>query len=248
MAVTTIDRLRFFRFNVHRCGTSLRVGFGNEAESVGNMKMRVSAFSVTILMALAFCPVSRANFTNENWSNDPNFVCTDRPSKGPVTSNLTLSAGGYQTASPGNLYGALYTDSSIDPTLTLGTSDENNTSFNWTGYYLNIFLPVTFTLTVNSVNNWDDADNTDVNDWNWTLLASPFNTGSNWEASVEFYGGTPVPNDGSELDYSYTVHFAGSTQYSLTQEMMPVPEPATVGLVGASLLLGAWTLARRRQS
>ena len=212
------------------------------------MKMRVSILSVTILMALALCTARRADFTNETWTNDSGFNCTNRPSKGPDTSNLSLSAGGYQTKSLGNLYGALYTDSPTDPTLTLGTSDNNNTTFAWTAYYLDLFLSTNFTLSNISVDNWDNADSNDVGDWTYTLLASPFYTGSNYEAEVEFLSGTPVPNDGSELDFGYTVKFSGSSQYNLTQEMIPVPEPATVGLVGASLLLGAWTLARRRQS
>jgi len=211
------------------------------------MKMRVSTISVTILMALAICPVSRANITNVNWSSDSNFICPDRPWKGS-TNNLTLPIQGSQVGGPGNLYGNVLTDTPTDPTLTLGTSDENNTTFAWTGYYLNIFLPVTFTLSNVSVDNWDNGDANDVHDWTVNLLAAPFYNGSSYEAEIEFLSGTPVPNDGSELDFGYTVHFSGASQYSLTQQMMPVPEPATVGLVGVSLLLGAWTMARRRQS
>ena len=49
------------------------------------------------------------------------------------------------------------------------------------------------------------------------------------------------------VSFSYQLQFTSSTHYSFTQEIIPVPEPGTVGMVTMSgLLLASLALARRR--
>ena len=59
--------------------------------------------------------------------------------------------------------------------------------------------------------------------------------------TLHFTGGTPVVNNGSSLDFSYQMSFLGGIQFE--EEMVPMPEPATLTLLG----LGGLALVRRRR-
>ena len=67
------------------------------------------------------------------------------------------------------------------------------------------------------------------------------------EGTLYFSAGTPV-NIGDELDFLHSIHFASSTHYAFTQEMIPlataVPEPSTLGLIEVGAL--GLTLRQRR--
>jgi hypothetical protein len=55
-----------------------------------------------------------------------------------------------------------------------------------------------------------------------------------YEGTLDFSAGTPVGINGA-LDFQYTISFASSTHYILTQEMIPsmvtIPEPSTIALL-----------------
>jgi len=87
--------------------------------------------------------------------------------------------------------------------------------------------------------------NDPVGDWTAYLTQQPVWNGTDWKGQLDFHAGTPVAI-GGELDFSYAIHFVGSTSYSFTQEMMPTPEPGTLSLLlGGVLLLGRRTAKRQ---
>ena len=58
--------------------------------------------------------------------------------------------------------------------------------------------------------------------------------------------------DRRELDFNYAIHFASSTDYAFTQEMIPifseVPEPGTLALAGIGGLILALRLRRNSRT
>ena len=202
--------------------------------------MEKRAIIVIVLAVLVCCSISNASITNLTYASDGDgaFVCTPYNWE-PNTNEFTLSVYGDQYWAPGHMLGDVYTDTAEDPTLTISSGIENDTTFAWTAYFVNVYMSTNFTISNVTVINPPIT--------NWTVVSvSPVTyTGSNYVASIEYDTGTPVAI-GDELDFSYKLSFLGSTHYSFTQEMTPVPEPGTLGLVTISgLLLGGFKLARR---
>jgi hypothetical protein len=204
--------------------------------------------SVILIVAggLMYCSIGKADITSVQFQDDGDGAITCSPyTWSGIASDLSLPVNGYQCWEPGHIVGFIDTDSTSDPTLTLDSAINNDTSFAWTAYYVNVYMSTTFTLSA--------ADVTAPPDWTATIIQSPVYVGSPhgaYEGQIEYAigaGGMPV-EIGDELDFGYAISgFSGATLYSFTQEMMPVPEPTTFGfLATGALLLGGFLVARRR--
>jgi hypothetical protein len=213
------------------------------------------------LAFLAFCTTGRADITNAWWHDDGDgvLVCkTWGNNSGSLPApNMTMTGDQYTVpgqSAAGHMLGWVQTDSPTDPTLYLGSAVDNDTAFAWTSYQVNVVMPVDFSFVANSeyVANYPASPpNGWTPDWTVANVIAPIlqNTGiyaNKYEGTINLTGGTPV-QVGDELDFGYGIHFAGSTDYSFTQEMIPmgvVPEPSDLGLASA-LLFGGIELVKR---
>jgi hypothetical protein len=200
------------------------------------------------LLVLLCCSISSANITNVNYCSDGDgvFACTNGSWSGnqPDVTIPTIY-GDYidptGTRQPGHLLLSVLADSPTDPTLKISNSIDNDSTFAWTQFTVNVYMAVNFTLTNTTLSGpagWSLASPTVQN--------ATFN-GTQWEATVLYQGGPAIPNDAvSSIDFGYWVKFTGSPSYVITQEMIPVPEPSTLTLLAAGLLMGGLAIRRRK--
>jgi hypothetical protein len=193
---------------------------------------------LTIFSVLFFCSTSHANITNVTYASDGDgaFVCSPW-SLSTNALEVPVNVYGDQYSAPGHLVLNVLTDSADDPTLIIDNAIDNDTSFAWTQFTVNLTMAVPFTVTNIFVSTPGD----------WHVVSAGLtaaNTGSNYLATVVYDTGAAIATNGS-IEFGYRVKFNGSPAYTITQEMIPVPEPGTFGLVGVGMLLFAH-LARRR--
>jgi hypothetical protein len=197
------------------------------------MKIQILSFSVATLFLTAL-PSARANLTGVTYTPDSTGAIICPIYTWPGGSNVNVY--GSQSAA-GSILFNVTTDSSGDPTLTLGNSINNDTSFAWTGYEVQVTMAQTFTLSAAMV--------TVPPDWTVGSVNGPTFVAGMYTGDIIFAAGTPVPPTG-QLDFSYQLSFNGSVAF--TETLTPTPEPGTVGLlVGGGLLIGGWVSRKRRQ-
>lgn len=201
------------------------------------MTKKVLLIASVSFLGWSICQATSVVTNMTPWSYSPGIYCNANLNVADQTVNLS----GSQRSSSGTMGTTLTADSTTDPILTIDNSINNTSSFAWTEYIVTVSMNQSFSINSASV--------TVPGDWLATITApSGPDISGNFTGSIDYKGGTPVAINGT-LDFGYVVQFTGATQYSLTESVQAVPEPGAFSLVMAGgLLLGGWTVAKRRQT
>jgi len=182
--------------------------------------------------------VGKASVTGVSWDYSGGIICY-----APLwDSSGDVAVDGYQSGM-GVVGGTITTSDTTDPILTIANTIDNDSLFAWTEYIVNVSMNTSFTIL--------SADATAPPGWAAGITQPGAPVAGIYTGTIDYVGGIPVavyPAANSELDFDYKVSFSGSTSYSLTENVMPVPEPATFSLLAlGGLVLGGKALGRRRQ-
>lgn len=189
--------------------------------------------------------ISDASVTSvPTWSYGGGFYCyAPSLSTDSYTGAQSLGITGTQSGI-GSLGLSILTDTADDPTLTINESINNQSSFVWTGYILNVSMDQSFSI--NSAGVIAPAG------WTATITAPSGPVAGIYTGTIDFMSGTPVgiyPGPDSTLNFGYQITFSGTTQYNLTESANPVPEPSASSLLMAGgLFICGWTVAIRRKT
>lgn len=185
--------------------------------------------------------VSHADVTSiPTWSYSNGFYCY-APTLSTGDDGQSVQIIGSQSSS-GEMGLTILTDTATDPILTINSSIDNDSSFAWTEYIVNVGMNQTFDI--------NSAGVIAPSGWTATITQPVGPVDGVYTGTIDYVGGTPVaisPGPNSTFDYGYQIQFSGSTSYSLTESVNPVPEPGTPNvLLAGGLSLGVWMIAKRR--
>jgi PEP-CTERM motif len=198
------------------------------------MKLQTLSLSVAALFLTAL-PSARATVTGVSYSSDNSAALNCPYYYWPGGNTVNIS--GTQYSGPGSILFNVTTDTQTDPTLTLGNSINNDTSFAWTGYEVQVTMSQTFTLSAATI--------TTPADWTVGSVLQPgAPVAGIYTGDIFFNAGTPIQPNG-QIDFSYQLSFNGSVQF--TETLTPTPEPGTITLLAGGLLAGGWAYRKRRQ-
>ncbi len=207
--------------------------------------MKIRSILLISAASLFACSTSNAIITDVTYHDDGDgaVVCPLYTWAGGDTMNIY----GDQYWGPGHILADITTDLPEDPTLTIASAIDNDTGFAWTSYVVDVFMNVNFTLSGVSVAN--------PLGWIGTIAIAPHQVAPFtplWTGEIVYsQNGGPVVNTipfdpNNTLDFSYKVTFTGATHYSLTEQVTPIPEPGTFGLVVCGLLVAGFSAIKRR--
>jgi hypothetical protein len=173
---------------------------------------------------------------------------------GQPSGELTLD--GTQSGGLGHILGTIDTDTPEDPTIKYINSITNEMDFGWSGYIVNFTLQSRLTsITSGSLSLATPAVATPT-DWTGQITQQLAYVGDvviggttykEYQGQITYTSGGTLVMPNSDLDFTYSLaNLAGSTRYLYTQEMIPVPEPASLALLGtAAMALMAYAWRRR---
>lgn len=107
-------------------------------------RMKKQTVVLTALAVLAGSIVCQANILDASW-NTANSTALDCYYLYPFANN-TLDMDATQHVSQASMVGAVNTSDALDPTLTLSSGVNNDTSFAWLGYQVNVYMAVPFSF------------------------------------------------------------------------------------------------------
>lgn len=199
---------------------------------------------LTVLAGFLGWTVSHATVTSvPTWNYSGGIYCYQPVLSTDGSGNQSVTLDGSQWSSWGTMGLDILTDTASDPTLTINNNLNNESTFVWTQYIVNVAMNQTFTIgnaVVNLPSGWAAA------------VTQPTLQSGSYVGTIDYYvmpGGTPVaiyPAPDSAFDYSYQITFSGSTSYSFTESATAVPEPGSPGFVMAGGLLIGISLALKR--
>jgi len=196
-----------------------------------------------VLAVLTMALSAKADITDWNCADDGDgAIVMDTPTWGESGGEYTLAMNGTQYWHPAHVEGDFTTDTPTDPIVWIIETVDNQTSFDWTDYHIDIGMDKTFSIT--SV----------IAPLGWTYVVTapqegldlPGDTphGTGWVGSVDYYyggSGTEIAI-GDSGDFGLKVSFVGSVAFCT--EQVPTPEPTTLAL----LSVGALALIRRNKA
>jgi len=168
--------------------------------------------------------VTRGSIIAWNYSN-PNPSSSDASVTQMSKNNSVydMSVGNAEYDGTGQLNLSLTTNTTTDPSILINDSFNNDTNFAWTAYDVNVLMPNMFTLT--------NVQSLTPNSWSPTIGPEFYNAGlSEYEYQITFTGANPI-QVGQNFNYQYQVNFSGLTSYQFSEQLTPVPEPASLGVV-----------------
>jgi hypothetical protein len=202
------------------------------------------------MAAFAFATTSNATITSASWWPDSDGVltCTYGWNAGQSTLWMNGTQSDVSGATTGHMLGSIQTDTPSDPTLTLNASIVNDTGSAWLGYQVNVVMNSTFSFVTPGPSVSNPADWFVAGVVNPTLQGGGPYAGK-YLGTLYFSEGTDI-GIGGELDFVYSINFSSLTDFTLTQEMIPlftaIPEPSTFVLGGLGGLLLTLGLRRYR--
>jgi hypothetical protein len=210
------------------------------------------ALLITLAAGCACSSTANAGIVAAWWNSTGNSGIAHNSGTFSASSDL-LTLGGNQMSDPAQIGGQINTSGPVDPTLTIGSAVNNDSGVAWTSYQVNVVMNNPFTFTTPGTT----VANPTANDWIISATIAPTLQASGpfvglYEGTLDFTSGTPVAING-ELDFSYSINFAGSTHYTFTQDMIAnfasAPEPRQFALAaGLGGLLLAFCLPRKSET
>jgi len=193
------------------------------------MKAKLLVIGVGLFLLSSFC---NADITGVSYQDDGDgaFVCAPYSWSGSAPA-VSLNVVGNQYGEVGHIIGDITTDTPADPTLVIGNSIDNDLDFAWTAYNVNIYMSSPFSI----INEYVSTPN----DWTVSVIQptyGPHSTqhigseGYDYMGQIQYLSGTPIAVGGL-LDFGYSIVFDGYTNFTFCQEMVAIPEPASIGLI-----------------